>query len=74
VTRKLKELNKSGGYENSIAFVNMLKAQDQQSGGLNEKISKQVNSFKLLNECPNKMLSYLKLDEAFIKLLSKPIK
>jgi hypothetical protein len=74
VTRKLKELNKSGGYENSIAFANMLKAQDQQSGGLNEKISKQVNNFKLLNECPNKMLSYLKLDEAFIKLLSKPIK
>lgn len=74
VTRKLKELNKSGGYENSIAFANMLKAQDNQSGGLNEKISKQASSFKLLNECPNKMLSYISLDEAFIDLLSKPIK
>jgi hypothetical protein len=74
VTRKLKELNKDGGYENSIAFANMLKAQDNQSGGLNEKIAKQASNFKLLNECPNKLLSYIRLDEAFIELLSKPIK
>jgi len=74
VTRKLKELNKTGSYENSITFANMLKAQDNQSGGLNEKIVKQAGNFKLLNECPNKMLSYIRLDDTFVELLSKPIK
>ena len=74
VTRKLKEVNKSGGYENGLAFANMLRAQDNQSGGINDKIVKQSTNFKLLNECPNKMLSYINLDEPFIELLSKPIK
>ena len=74
VTRKLKEVNKSGEYDNGLAFTNMLKAQNNQPGGPNKKISKQAKNFKLLNECPNKMLSYIKLDEAFIELLSRPMK
>ncbi|MBL4753929.1 MAG: hypothetical protein JKY52_10105 [Flavobacteriales bacterium] len=74
VTRKLKEVNKIGEYENGVAFTNMLKAQNNQPGGLNKKISKQASNFKLLNQCPNKMLSYIKLDDTFIELLSRPMK
>ena len=74
VTRKLKEINGAGDYENGIAFANMLKAQDHQSGGINEKIVKHVKNFNLHNTCPNRMLQYINLNDAFIEKLSKPVK
>jgi hypothetical protein len=75
VTRKIRELNDELGYENALAFYKILSIQMGSSSKQTEqKITQLYTRFELLNQKHNKMLEFVKFDEAFIKALSQNVK
>ena len=75
VSRKLRELSDTQDLENAVTFAKMLSMQMETSSKSSEdKLLKLRDKFELLNQGNSRMLSFLKLDDAFIKILSKTIK
>jgi hypothetical protein len=68
-------LNDELGYENALAFYKILSIQMGSSSKQTEqKITQLYTRFELLNQKHNKMLEFVKFDEAFIKALSQNVK
>jgi hypothetical protein len=75
VTRKIRELNDDLGYENALAFYKILSIQMGASSKQTEqKITQLYARFELLNQKQNRMLEFIKFDDAFIKALSQNVK
>lgn len=75
VTRKIRELNDDLGYENALAFYKILSLQmGATSKQTEQKITQLYARFELLNQKQNRMLEFIKFDEAFIKALSQNVK
>jgi len=72
--RKIRELNKDMRYENALVFGTMLKLQTSSKSDMEEKLISMGKRFKVLNNGPTRMLQFIKMDDAFIKLLAMPIK
>ena len=75
VTRKIRELDDEMGYENALIFYKILSLQMSSSARqVEQKIAQLFSKFELLNQKSNRMLEYIKIDEAFIKSLSQVVK
>jgi len=75
VTRKIRELDDEIGYENALIFYKILSLQMSSSARqVDQKIAQLFSKFELLNQKSNRMLEYIKIDEAFIKALSQVVK
>lgn len=75
VTRKIREINDDMGYENALIFYKILSLQMSSSARqVDQKIAQLFAKFDLLNQKSNRMLEYIKVDEAFIKQLSQVVK
>lgn len=75
VSRKLRELSDTQDLDNAVTFAKMLSMQMETSSKSSEdKLLKLRDKFELLNQGNSRMLSFLKLDDAFIKILAKTIK
>ncbi len=75
VSRKIREVNKDLDYENAVVFIKMLNLQMDSSPKMHEeKILNLKNRFELLNQGNCRMLSYLKLNDEFIKAFAKAVK
>lgn len=75
VTRKLRELSETMDLENAVTFAKMLSLQMETTSKSSEaKLLKLRDKFELLNQGNCRMLSFLKMDDAFIKTLAKTIK
>ncbi|HOY49381.1 MAG TPA: hypothetical protein PL185_07780 [Flavobacteriales bacterium] len=75
VTRKIREIDDEMGYENALIFYKILSLQMSSSARqVDQKIGQLFSKFELLNQKSNRMLEYIKVDEAFIKALSQVVK
>jgi hypothetical protein len=75
VTRKIREIEDDMGYENALIFYKILSLQMSSSARqVDQKITQLFAKFELLNQKSNRMLEYIKIDEAFIKQLSQVVK
>jgi hypothetical protein len=75
VTRKIREIDDEMGYENALIFYKILSLQMSSSARqVDQKIGQLFSKFELLNQKSNRMLEYIKIDEAFIKALSQVVK
>lgn len=75
VTRKIREINDDMGYENALIFYKILSLQMSSSARhVDQKIAQLFAKFDLLNQKSNRMLEYIKVDDAFIKQLSQVVK
>ena len=70
-TRKIRSINTDMSYDNAMVFASMLKTQNSQKGDVTAKLIQLRNKFELLNNGPKRMLSFLKLDDAFIERFAK---
>ena len=73
VTRKIKEMNEEGEYENAAAFVKILKSIGSGSNpkSVAEKLKKLIFNFNQFNKVPRPVLKFLKTDEDFVDILTK---
>jgi len=63
------------GYENALIFYKILSLQMSSSARqVDQKITQLFAKFDLLNQKSNRMLEYIKVDDAFIKALSQVVK
>lgn len=75
VARKVRETEDETGYENAATFNKILSLQMSSSAReVEQKIQQQFKRFELLNTGNNRMLEFLKLDEAFAKKLAQGVK
>lgn len=74
VSRKIKEMNENGEYENAATFVKILKVIYSNSGTkIADKIKKLVFSFNQLNKVSLPIMNFIKTDESFIQNLIKTL-
>lgn len=75
VSRKIKEMNESGEYENAATFVKILRIIFSNSNQKTapDKIKKLVFSFNQLNKVSLPILKFIKTDENFIQILTKTL-
>jgi hypothetical protein len=75
VARKVRESEDEIGYENAGIFNKILSLQMSSSAkDVEQKIKQQFQRFEMLNNGSNRMLEFLKFDDAFIKHLSQGVK
>lgn len=75
VTRKISETIAEGCYENARTFCKMLKLQmSSEIKNPEEKLLKLRDEFLRQNTGSERMLGFLKLDDAFIRKFSKGVK
>lgn len=70
-TRKIRDINKDMSYDNAVVFASMLKTQNSQKSDVKGKLLQLRDKFELLNNGPKRMLSFLKMDDAFIEKFAK---
>ena len=74
LSRKLNE-REENDYENAHAFIRMLKIQmTSEVKEVEDKIRKLRDKFSIANEGPQRIMSFLKLDDSFVTELSRSIK
>ncbi len=74
LSRKLNE-REENDYENAHAFIRMLKIQmTSEVKEVEDKIRKLRDKFTIANEGPQRIMSFLKLDDSFVSELSRSIK
>ncbi|MBA3901835.1 MAG: hypothetical protein H0X62_16810, partial [Bacteroidetes bacterium] len=76
VTRKIKDLNEDGSYENGMIFIKLLKTFHSSSKKADhEKLTKLLNKFNNFNNHNHfALLKFLNLDDSFIDSLVKKLK
>lgn len=75
VARKVRESEDEIGYENASIFNKILSLQMSSSAkDVEQKIKQQFQRFEMLNNGSNRMLEFLKFDDAFIKHLAQGVK
>lgn len=75
VARKVRETEDEVGYENASIFNKILSLQMSSSAReVEQKIRQQFQRFEMMNTGSNRMLEYLKFDDAFIKHLAQGVK
>lgn len=75
VARKVRESEDEAGYENASIFNKILSLQMSSSArDVEQKIRQQFQRFEMMNTGSNRMLEYLKFDDAFIKHLAQGVK
>ena len=75
VSRKAREIQQKGQYENTAEFIKILKIQLSADPAKNEhKLTSAINRFKLMNQGSGKMLEFIRMDDAFTKKLLKSVK
>ncbi|MBI2968975.1 MAG: hypothetical protein HYY40_14330 [Bacteroidetes bacterium] len=76
ITRKIYEVNKTGEYDNALTFSSLLRVSisGQKSKTIKESLVKHKKRFELANSGTKRMLTWLKMDDAFIDALARPLK
>ncbi|MFN3916381.1 MAG: hypothetical protein ACK4K0_01455 [Flavobacteriales bacterium] len=71
ITRKLSSMAEKDEFENANMFFKLLKASMNHTTNKEQKIKKMYADFELYNSRHNKILSYLKINETHLKILSQ---
>jgi hypothetical protein len=71
ITRKLSSIPEKDEFENANMLFKLLKTSMNQTPNKEQKIKKMYADFELYNSRHNKILSYLRIDESHLKILSQ---